>query len=63
MNEKPIRLQDDWNYSLHMTGAAHSVSGERDDECEAVRRLREVVAEVTGKPVEPQPKQRIGFLP
>ena len=63
MTDKPIRLQDDWSYSLHMTGSAHSVSGDRDDKCEAVRRLREVVAEVTGKPVEPQPKQRIGFLP
>lgn len=28
-----------------------------------VRQLHEVVAEVTGRPVEPAPKPRIGFLP
>lgn len=52
MSDKPICLDDEFSYSLHMTGSAHSVSGDGDDECEAVRRLREVVEEVTGKPVE-----------
>lgn len=60
---QPIRLDDEWTYPLHLTGSAHSVSSERDDECEAVRRLREIVEEVTGKPVEQPQKPRIGFLP
>jgi len=60
---QPIRLDDEYSYPIHMTGAAHAVSGETDEECEAVRLLREVVAEVTGKPVQQQPKPRIGFLP
>lgn len=34
-----------------------------EPENDAVRRLHEVVAEVTGKPVEPPVKPRIGFLP
>lgn len=34
-----------------------------EPENEAVRDLREVVAEVTGKAVEPPAKPRIGFLP
>ena len=34
-----------------------------EPENEAVRRLHEVVAEVTGKAVEPSVKPRIGFLP
>lgn len=59
----PIRLDDEWSYPLHMTGSAHSFSTERYDECEAVRRLREVVEELTGKPVEQPQKMRIGFLP
>ena len=60
---KPIRMDDEWSYSLHMTGAAHSVSSQEDEECEAVLQLRQVVEEITGKPVIPPCKQRIGFLP
>lgn len=48
---------------LGMSGSAHAVSGDRDEECEAVRLLRECVKEVTGKDVEPPPARKMGFLP
>lgn len=44
-------------------GAAHSVSSEAPDEDEAVRKLRQVVEEITRKPaVEEPPPRRIGFV-
>lgn len=52
---------NEWSYALHMTGAITTLPPE--PECEAVRRLHEVVAEVTGSPVEQPAKPRIGFLP
>lgn len=63
MSDYPTFFEDEYSYSLHMTGSAHAVSAEADEECEAVLRLREVVQEITGKAVQYPQKQRIGFLP
>lgn len=52
---------NEWSYPVHMVGMVTTLPPEPD--CEAIRRLHEVVEEVTGKPVEQPPKQRIGFLP
>jgi hypothetical protein len=49
------------SYPLHSTGTASTLPAE--DENEAVRLLREVVKEVTGRDVEQPAKPRIGFLP
>lgn len=59
---QPIRMDDEYDYPLHMLGQASGSysDAEQDD---PVKRLHEVVREVTGKPVESQPKPRIGFLP
>lgn len=48
---------------LGMSGSAHAVSSEADQQEEAIRLLHEAVKEVTGRPVEPAAKSRIGFLP
>lgn len=63
MNAQRPTLDGEYDYPLHMVGAAHSVSSETDEQAEAIRRLHEVVEEITGKPVEQPQKQRIGFLP
>jgi hypothetical protein len=49
------------SYPLHSTGTASTLPAE--DENEAVRLLREVVKEVTGRDVDEPSKPRIGFLP
>lgn len=60
-----IRSDDYWPEPslLGMSGSAHAVSSETEAQEEAIRLLHEAVKEVTGKPVEPAPKARIGFLP
>jgi len=55
---------DDVGYAPYgQLGAAHSVSAEpQTDDDEAVRALRKVVEEITGKEIaEPEPR-RIGFI-
>lgn len=55
---------ENWTYDPGFTtgqGSAHAVSGEAPDH-DPVQALRDVVAEVTGKPVEAPPKPRMGFL-
>lgn len=60
-----IRSDDCWPEPsiLGVSGSAHAVSSEPTHEDEAIRLLHEAIKEVTGKPVEPAPKARIGFLP
>lgn len=60
---KPIKLDDDYWYEATpwMMGYASCLPAEQADE--TVRRLHEVVAEVTGRPVELPLKPRMGFLP
>ncbi len=58
---KPRAFIDQWDNLHTWQGSAHSVSGEVPER-DLVAELRQVVAEVTGKPVE-APSRRIGFLP
>jgi hypothetical protein len=61
-----IIRSDDYYYEpsiLGVSGSAHAVSSDAEQEDETIRRLHEVVKEVTGKAVEQPVKQRIGFLP
>ena len=51
---------DDYSYPLHMMGAASTLPVEQVDD--VVRRLHEVVEEVTGKPVEPPKRNGMGFI-
>jgi hypothetical protein len=61
MTKQPTRANDEYSYPLHMTGTA---SGSYSEEADGVvKRLHEVVREVTGKGVEQPVKPRIGFLP
>ncbi len=54
--------QLEWGENHHgTTGAAHFVSSDTPEESEAVRLLRQVVEEITGKPVEAPQARRIGF--
>lgn len=58
----PIKSDDEWYYATPwMMGYASCLPSEQGDD--AVRQLHEVVAEVTGRPVEQQTKPRMGFLP
>lgn len=52
---------EEFSYPMHMVGSITTLPPE--PEVEAVRRLHEVVAEVTGQPVDEPAKPRIGFLP
>lgn len=52
-------LDDDWNPGPGPLGAAYSLSSE-GMESDIVERLRDVVEEVTGKPVE-RHLRKIGF--
>jgi hypothetical protein len=54
-------LDDEYSYVLHQMGTASTLGAEPEDE--TIKALHAVVAEVTGKPVEPPAKPRIGFLP
>lgn len=59
-----MRVGDQLEYGENhhgQSGAAHYVSGDTPDENEAVRQLRAVVEEITGRPVEVPPVRRIGF--
>lgn len=59
-----MRVGDQLEYGENhhgQSGAAHFVSGECEEENEAVRQLRAVVEEITGRPVEVPPARRIGF--
>lgn len=58
-----IDIEEYWGGAIQLAGAAHAVSSDPEPADEAVRLLHEAVREVTGKPVEPPPRQRIGFLP
>ena len=60
-----IRSDDYWPEPslLGMSGSAHAVSSEADQQNEAIRLLHEAVKEVTGKAVEAPAKPRIGVLP
>jgi hypothetical protein len=49
------------SYAMHFTGTVSTLPAE--DENEAVRLLRKVVKEVTGRDVDEPSKPRIGFLP
>lgn len=61
MNQ-PIKFEDEWYYATPwMMGYASCLPAEQGDD--TVRQLREVVAEVTGRPVEQPTKPRMGFLP
>ena len=51
--------EDEYSYSLHMSG--HATTLAEDEKDEAVRLLHEAVFEVTGKRVEPV-KRGIGFV-
>lgn len=58
------RMDDEWSYPLHILGSA-STAGEPDEsesDCR-VRKLREIVEEVTRQPVDEPAKPRMGFLP
>lgn len=58
---KTITLDDEYSYPLHMIGSISTLPAEEENQ--AVLDLRDVVEEVTGKPVEVPAKPRIGFLP
>ena len=51
--------EDEFNDGPGPSGSAHSVSGDGPDD-DVIERLRHVVEEVTGKPVE-RPSKKIGF--
>ncbi|CAB5220913.1 hypothetical protein UFOVP241_49 [uncultured Caudovirales phage] len=57
----PIRLEDDYSYTVHQTGSVSTLPAEPENE--TVEQLHQVVFEVTGKRVEPPAKPRMGFLP
>jgi hypothetical protein len=58
---EPDVNDEEFSYPMHMVGSITTLPPE--PEVEAVRRLHEVVAEVTGQPVDEPAKPRIGFLP
>lgn len=50
-----------WTPNIHgTTGSAHNVSGDQENE-DAARQLRDVVAEVTNGRIPAPTKRRIGF--
>lgn len=58
---KTITLDDEYAYPLHMTGQATTLPVEPEDE--VIKRLHEIVKEVTGIDIQRPEKPRIGFLP
>lgn len=48
------------HYPLHQSGSASTLPTEQ--ERDIIERLHEVVAEITGKPVDRPKKPRMGFL-
>jgi len=65
MNKCTKMYEDDYSYSLHMSGSVSTIYHD-EDETEAdkrVQELRKVVEEVTNKPVaSPANKKRMGFF-
>jgi hypothetical protein len=65
MNKRTTMYEDDYSYSLHMSGSASTIYHD-EDETEAdkrVQELRKVVEEVTNKPVASSAnRQRMGFF-
>lgn len=61
MQRRPITLDDEYSYPLHMSGSASTLPADSPDE--VIARLHEVVREVTGQEVEQPAKPRMGFLP
>lgn len=57
----PIRLDDDYSYTVHQTGSVSTLPTEPEDQ--TIADLHQVVFEVTGKRVETPEKPRMGFLP
>lgn len=62
---KIVRADDGYYYepTPWSMGSAHAVSSDAEPADEAIRLLHEAVLKVTGKPVEPPVRPRIGFLP
>lgn len=59
----PEVTDDEYSFPLYMVGSAHALNEQPPAEDDAVRKLHEAVLEVTGQPVAPPAKPRIGFLP
>jgi hypothetical protein len=53
-------IDAEYSYSLHMSGSASTLPV--DDAEDIIKRLHDVIAEVTGKHVEVPARPRIGFL-
>jgi hypothetical protein len=58
-SQRPKAADDEWSYTLHMSG--HATTLDREAQDEAIRLLHEAVFEVTGKRVEPA-RRGIGFV-
>lgn len=61
MQRRPITLDDEYSYPLHVTGTASTLPAEAQDE--VIAQLHAIVKEVTGQAVEVPEKPRMGFLP
>jgi hypothetical protein len=57
-------MDEEYSYSLHMLGTATTLYRDDPEDAgdRAVRDLRAVVEEVTGKPVDKPARPRMGFL-
>jgi hypothetical protein len=53
-------MDDEYSYVVHAMGMATTLGPE--DEDDTIRRLHEVIEEITGKPVDKPVKPRMGFL-
>ncbi len=51
---------DEYSYSLHMTGMATTLPADHDDDI--VERLRKAIEDATGKPIDRPTKNPIGFV-
>ena len=58
---KPITLDDEYSYVLHMQGSCSTLPKEHEDD--TIDRLHAVIKEITGEAVEKPSKPRMGFLP
>lgn len=58
---KPITLDDEYGYVLHMQGSASTLPKEQEDD--TIARLHAVIKEITGKDVDQPARPRMGFLP
>lgn len=57
----PIRLEDEYSYTLHQLGSTSTLPPEPENEVLAL--LHQAIFDVTGERVEPPAKPRMGFLP